>query len=131
MKRLTIMVTLFLSLMLVFGTIACGREELAGPTPTLGPSVVPTPIPTPTSTVTPQAVNWGLIAVRLNQLASENGVSIHEVRQWPDDIAEVSVEGECMGFADAIDEEPALELLGEPQLDDRGICTLWFRVLSH
>lgn len=127
MKSLTIIVILVLSLIPVFGTIACGGEGLVEPTPIPGPSLTPTS--TPTSTVTPQAINWGLIAVRINQLASEEGLTIYEVKQLTDDIAEVSVKGECMGFANAIDEEPNLELLGKPQLDDQGLCNLWFRVL--
>jgi hypothetical protein len=117
-----IILTTILVISFVFGAVACNNGEAVAPTPTLGPSsevVSPTPI----------TIDWAAIATRINQLSTDNELTIYEVKQLTDDIVEVSIEGDCTDFASLVDAEPDLVLLGKPQLDPQGICTMWFRVL--
>jgi len=121
MKSFIILLTLLLVSSFVFGAAACNDGEAEEPTPASSPEPAsPTPI----------AVDWAAIATRINELATDNGLTIYEVKQLTDDIVEVSVEGECTYFAGLVDAEPDFVLLGKPQPDPQGVCTMWFRVLS-
>jgi len=121
MRSSIILLTLLLVSSFAFGAAACNDGEAVVPTPASSPEPAsPTPI----------AVDWAAIATRINKLATDNGLTIYEVKQLTEDIVEVSVEGECTYFAGLVDAEQDLVLLGKPQLDPRGICTMWFRVLA-
>ena len=112
MRSSIILLTLLLVSSFAFGAAACNDGEAVVPTPASSPEPAsPTPI----------AVDWAAIATRINKLATDNGLTIY---------VEVSVEGECTYFAGLVDAEQDLVLLGKPQLDPQGICTMWFRVLA-
>jgi hypothetical protein len=120
MKSFIVLLILLLVSGFAFGAVACNDGEAVVPTPASSPEPAsPTPI----------AIDWAAIGTRISQLATDNGLTIYEVKQLTDDIVEVSVEGECMDFASLVDAEPEFVLQGKPQLDLRGICTMWFRVL--
>jgi hypothetical protein len=129
MRNAIVLVTLLLVSGFVLGAVACNEGDVIEPTSTLEPSPVPTSSPDLTSP-TPQAIDWAAIATRISQLASDSGLTIYEVQQLTEDIVEVAIEGNCTDFAGLLDNEPDLMLLGKPQLDPHGICTMWFRVLA-
>jgi hypothetical protein len=58
-------------------------------------------------------------------------LNIHEVHQLTDDTVEIWGEGGCIGFAEAIDNEPEFVIVGKPQLSPEGNCTIWFMVLPR
>lgn len=120
MRNPIVLLTLLLVSGFIFATVACNDGEVVGPTPASSPEP---------ASPTPQAIDWAAIATRIGQLAADSGLNIYEVKQLTEDIVEVAVEGECTDFAGLLDNEPDLVLLGKPQLDPQGICTMWFRVL--
>ncbi|MBM3157787.1 MAG: hypothetical protein FJ004_10980 [Chloroflexi bacterium] len=120
MRNSIVLLTLLLALGFVITTMACNNGDEVEPTPASEPSPV---------LATPEAIDWAAIATRISQLAVDNGLIIYEVSQLTEDIIEVAVEGECADFPSLVDAEPDLMLVGKPQLDPQGICTMWFRVL--
>ena len=129
MKKLAVQVTALLIIALATGAFGCAKEVAPIPTPNPTPTPTPTPSATLAPTETPAAINWASVSERINRLATDTGLDIHEVHQLTDDTVEIWGGGGCTGFAEAIDNEPEFVIVGKPQLSTEGNCTIWLKVL--